>query len=416
VARKKGKHPLTLLIVPHSQRPPISLRIPPWALSVALVMVVALLMGAAFFATRHALLTRQLEELRREQQVEQAREGEMRKTILSQQQEVKSLQEEAANLDQQMDKLETETTKQVDRLQAETREQVDRFQAEVSGQVEEFQTDVTEQVDHFQTDLTERIKKVEADLAAIDRLSDQIRAIIGLEATPTPTPPSSSQRMGGQGPSQEAALLGSGIGPLTYNLPTQDAVIHLGDDESLRRLQFLEALLPIKQKELEFLREQVLQRVESVEPEKRRDPEELEEALRLFDAAPKLWPAEGNITSGFGYREFKGRREFHTGADIGVWYGTEVKATKDGLVVDTGWQTGYGWTVEIRHEMGYSTFYAHLSRHFVEAGDGVRAGDVIGLSGASGNTTGPHLHYEIRINGTPIDPLKYLSVGEESRT
>lgn len=403
MARKKGKRPLTLLIVPHSQRPPISLRIPPWVLPVTLVMVAALLMGIAFFAARHALLTRQLEELRREQQIEQAREREMRKTIISQQHEVKTLQEEVASLDQQMDKFQTEAT-----------EQVNRFQTEVTEQVDQFQTDVTEQVDRFQTDLTERIEKVEADLAAIDRLSDEIRAIIGLEATPTPTPQSGSLRMGGRGPSQEAVLLEPGIGPLTVHLPTQDVVIELGDGQTQQRLQFLEAMLPIKLKELQFLREQVLQRVEKVEPEKRRDPEELEEALRLFDAAPKLWPAEGEITSGFGYREFKGRREFHTGIDIGVWYGTKVRATKDGLVVAAGWEPGYGWSVEIRHEMGYSTFYAHLSHYFVEAGDGVKAGDVIGLSGDSGNTTGPHLHYEIRLNGTPVDPMKYLSGGEGS--
>ena len=371
-------------------------------------------MGIGFFATRHALLTRELEELRREQQIEQAREREMRKTILSQQQEVKTLQEEVASLDQQMDQLQKETKEQVDRLQAETKEQVDRLQAETKEQVDRFRTEVTEQVDQFQRGLTERIEKVEADLAAIDRLSDEIRAIIGLEATPTPTPPSSSLRIGGRGPSQEAVLLEPGIGPLTVHLPTQEVVIELGDDQTQQRLQFLEAMLPIKLQELQFLREQVLQRVEKVEPEKRRDPEELEEALRLFDAAPKLWPAEGRITSGFGYREFKGRREFHTGIDIGVWYGTEVRATKEGLVVDTGWEPGYGWTVEIRHEMGYTTFYAHLSRYFVEAGDGVRTGDVIGLSGASGNTTGPHLHYEIRLNGTPVDPMKYLGEGEGS--
>lgn len=408
MARKKGKHPLTLLIVPHSQRPPISLRISPWVLPVTLVMVAALLMGIASFATRYALLTRQLEELRREQQIEQAREQEMRKTILSQQDEVKTLQEDVSSLDQQMDKFQIEATKQVDRLQTEAREQVNRFQTEVTEQVDDFQTEVTEQVDRFQTDLTERIERVEADLAAIDRLSEEIRAIIGLEATPTPTPSSGSIRIGGQGPSQEAALLEPGIGPLTYDLHTQDVVIPLGDRQALQRLQFLEALLPIKLKELQFLREQVFQRMESVEPDKWGESAELEEALRLFDAAPKLWPAEGNITSGFGYREFKGRREFHTGMDIGVWYGGEVRAAKDGLVVATGWEPGYGWAVEIRHEMGYTTFYAHLSRYFVEAGDGVRAGDVIGLSGASGNTTGPHLHYEIRINGTPVDPMKYL--------
>ncbi|MFQ6057487.1 MAG: peptidoglycan DD-metalloendopeptidase family protein [Anaerolineae bacterium] len=375
MARKKGKQPLTLLIVPHSQRPPISLRIPPWALSATLVMVAALLAGMAFFATRHYLLQQQLETLRREQQIDRSREQEMRRTILSQQQEVKTLQQEFASLDQEVD---------------------------------QFQTKVTEQVDSFQTDLKRQIEKFEADLAEIDRLSNEIRALIGLEVTPTPTPRSSSLRIGGRGGLQNVAFSESGAGPLSYNLGGREMTISLGDAQTLQRLRALQALLPIKLRELQLLREQVAQRVEKVDPEKRTDPAELEKQLELLDAAPKLWPVWDEVTSGFGYREFKGRRGFHTGIDIGVWYRTEVRATKDGLVIAAGWESGYGWMVEIRHEMGYSTLYAHLSRYFVEVGDGVKAGDIIGLSGSSGNTTGPHLHYEIRLNGTPVDPMKYL--------
>jgi len=78
-------------------------------------------------------------------------------------------------------------------------------------------------------------------------------------------------------------------------------------------------------------------------------------------------------------------------------------------VSQAGWNGGLGLTVKIKHEAGYSTLYAHNSRLLVKVGDKVKARDVIALSGSSGNSTGPHLHYEIRLHGTPVDPLRYIS-------
>jgi murein DD-endopeptidase MepM/ murein hydrolase activator NlpD len=184
--------------------------------------------------------------------------------------------------------------------------------------------------------------------------------------------------------------------------------------ESSQHVQNIGLLLPGTLQEQQILWEQVLKRLEKIEPIKRHDPEALEAELQLLAAAPKRWPVDGEfrITSGYGPREFRGKPEFHAAIDIGVWYKTEVKATKAGKVIFAGWLPRYGWTVEIEHEMGYSTLYAHNSYYLPDAGDEVEEGEVIALSGDSGDTTGPHLHYEIRLNGKPLNPMIYLDLGE----
>ncbi len=95
---------------------------------------------------------------------------------------------------------------------------------------------------------------------------------------------------------------------------------------------------------------------------------------------------------------------FHTGIDIAVAYGTPVQATADGIVLGSGWQPGYGWCVLLQHENGYNTLYAHLSALEVARGQVVRQGDVVGMSGSSGTSTGPHLHYEVWHDGQLLDP------------
>ena len=161
------------------------------------------------------------------------------------------------------------------------------------------------------------------------------------------------------------------------------------------------------------LTDALMRRIIRIPPQKRQSPEELQRQLRILAAAPTRWPVDCRlITSEFGYRIFKGHREFHTGIDIGVWYKTPVRATKSGKVIFAGWHPQYGWMVEIQHDMGYSTLYAHNSYYLVEVGDEVKEWQVIALSGDSGNTNGPHLHYEIRLNGKPIDPMIFLSLGE----
>lgn len=130
----------------------------------------------------------------------------------------------------------------------------------------------------------------------------------------------------------------------------------------------------------------------------------------LMAARPNSWPVRGWITSRFGPRcspFFRGTT-FHHGIDIANEEGTSIKAVADGIVSYSGWEGGYGKLMVIDHGYGYSTRYAHLQRSLVNIGQRVRRGQVIGFMGNTGRSTAPHLHFEIRVNGIPVNPLKYL--------
>jgi murein DD-endopeptidase MepM/ murein hydrolase activator NlpD len=125
-------------------------------------------------------------------------------------------------------------------------------------------------------------------------------------------------------------------------------------------------------------------------------------------------PAPGKlITSPFGNRKdpFFGKLALHTGTDFHFSPGEKVKATAPGKVVSAGWANGYGNMVEIDHGDGISTRYGHMEQLLVQAGDSVKAGDPIGLAGSTGRSTGTHLHYEVRENGRPIDPMYFVNAG-----
>ena len=115
----------------------------------------------------------------------------------------------------------------------------------------------------------------------------------------------------------------------------------------------------------------------------------------------------GSVTSGFGYRSFRGS-EFHAGVDWGVPTGTSIFASSAGTVASAGWGGGYGYCVFINHPDGRQTRYAHMSRVLVSAGQYVNQLDKIGLSGSTGDSTGPHLHFEMRIGGQAVNPLDYI--------
>lgn len=127
-------------------------------------------------------------------------------------------------------------------------------------------------------------------------------------------------------------------------------------------------------------------------------------------AIPSIWPVHGRITAGFGERldPFSGEDAFHPGLDIATPYGTDVEASANGMVIEAGRDAGYGRCILLDHGDGISTRYAHLSRIFVVIGEEVERGEVIGAVGMSGRTTGPHLHYEVMIHGTPVNPSRFL--------
>lgn len=126
---------------------------------------------------------------------------------------------------------------------------------------------------------------------------------------------------------------------------------------------------------------------------------------------PSLWPVTGRLISPFGGRTdpFSGEGAMHTGVDLSAAWGTPVHAAADGIVTHASWGGQYGNIVVIDHGEGLQTWYAHLSSFAVVPGQEIRRGDVLGRSGATGRVTAPHLHYEVRVGGTPINPYKYLT-------
>jgi len=142
----------------------------------------------------------------------------------------------------------------------------------------------------------------------------------------------------------------------------------------------------------------------------------LEKANDLRDHTPSIRPCAGWMVSGFGYRKdpFTRTRKFHEGLDIGAPVGTPVYATADGTVESIKYYTrGYGLTVVLDHGYGYKTVYAHLSISKVKRYQRVSRGEVIGLVGNSGKSTGPHLHYEVRVTGQARNPLTYIIPDEK---
>lgn len=125
---------------------------------------------------------------------------------------------------------------------------------------------------------------------------------------------------------------------------------------------------------------------------------------------PSAWPVQGILRSSFGERSdpFSGEGEFHTGIDLSAVTGTQVHVTADGVVAHAGWSPTYGNLIVVDHGKGVQTYYAHLSQMMVVPGEDVRQGQIIGLSGSTGRATSPHLHYEVRIAGTPVNPYRFL--------
>ncbi len=146
-----------------------------------------------------------------------------------------------------------------------------------------------------------------------------------------------------------------------------------------------------------------------------REMRDYEDLLRRRGMTPSIWPVSGKLESGMGGRRnpFGGRGfEYHEGQDIDAVYGTPVMVAASGTVTIAGRERGYGNVIYVDHGAGLSTRYGHLSQIDVKIGQTVTRGQTIGLVGSTGRSTGPHLHYEVRINNQPVDPRQYLPGAE----
>jgi murein DD-endopeptidase MepM/ murein hydrolase activator NlpD len=161
--------------------------------------------------------------------------------------------------------------------------------------------------------------------------------------------------------------------------------------------------------DMEALQEQIKRTMEDVGEIR----EYLSQERDVYLATPMGWPVEGRISSSYGYREHPKtkKRDFHSGMDIAADAGLPVKATADGVVSFAGWSGGNGNLIALEHGLGYSTYYAHNRSVLVKVGQKVKRGDVIGHVGSTGNSTGPHLHYEVWKKGKAVNPYTFVKGG-----
>lgn len=195
-------------------------------------------------------------------------------------------------------------------------------------------------------------------------------------------------------------------------------------DEAAARRAWLDGVVPdlpfdagsaeldpsLRAADLEARVEALAEEMRGLEPGMGRLETGLADLQGIQGALPVVWPVEGTLTSPFGYRRspFTRRWKFHSGIDVGAEHGSSIYATNDGLVTFAGWDSGHGLTVDVDHGSGVATRYCHASRLLVEAGELVTAGDVVALVGSTGQSTGPHLHFEIFFDGEKVDPLEWL--------
>jgi murein DD-endopeptidase MepM/ murein hydrolase activator NlpD len=193
----------------------------------------------------------------------------------------------------------------------------------------------------------------------------------------------------------------------------QGARLAQGGAETLSRTALLDAvrketgrLADWVTRDLEALGHEITSRERSF-----RELKDLLEAKRsVLASTPTVWPVKGLITAGYGYRvsPFTGQREMHEGLDIAAPHGTPILATANGVVSFVGSLAAFGNVVFINHGHGFTTFYAHTSSIRVKEGQQVKRGQIVASVGTSGRTTGPHVHYEVQVNGATVNPLKYI--------
>lgn len=226
--------------------------------------------------------------------------------------------------------------------------------------------------------LVGKVQTMHQEMGRMRTLDNQIRRLAGLESA---SATESTMAMGGGTLEIEQVLTA---------------------EEQAARLQLISQLF----EDVERLEREVALRAESFEAL----TAYLTEQKDRLAATPSIWPAKGYVSSKFGPRisPFTGRRQRHTGIDIAAARGTPVLAPADGVVTYSGKLAGYGRAIVVDHGFGIKTFYGHNHQNKVKKGQRVARGQVIAAVGSSGYSTGSHLHYEVLVKDTPVNPLKYI--------
>lgn len=223
----------------------------------------------------------------------------------------------------------------------------------------------------------QQMEVLKKEVRSLGKLGDQVRLIADIQKT-----------------GQSSSLIG--IGGIPENELIHDIPLETRHNDLIREMhqQVAQVQTAASQKGLDF--NDLI--------------EKLEKKKNLLAATPSIKPVNGWITSRFGYRKspFTGKRSFHSGLDISNKKGTKILATANGKITFAAKKMYYGKLITIDHGYGKATKYAHLNKILVKQGQKVKRGEVIATLGNTGQSTGPHLHYEVRINGAPVNPLKYI--------
>jgi len=222
--------------------------------------------------------------------------------------------------------------------------------------------------------LEKQNQEIATKLDTIEKKSNEVRKIVGLKAEPA----------GNRKRSLKAARSGS------VNL------LRLRADFKLLKHEVNDTKTEMEELEKEAI--------------SYKQEQDKERMLRMLESIPSIWPTSGPLTSGFGMRvhPIYGYERYHSGIDISAIYGSPIYSTAFGRVTYAGYYSGYGNTVMVDHGNGMQTLYGHCSSLDVQQGQTVRKGQIIARIGSTGVSTGPHVHYEVQLAGTPTDPEPYL--------
>ncbi len=243
----------------------------------------------------------------------------------------------------------------------------------------------------------EKMTALEEKTKTIETLSNQLQDMV---KTSQPAAVMSVGTTGGQGGASTVPDKAKRVSPKDHK-QTDTAAQHLANPgELLKAMRQLDTKLDSQIKIMVTLRDQLLTNSYAVSGS----------FFKAASTTPDIWPVRGSISSTYGFRESPGGigSTYHEGIDIAANYGVPVAATASGVVTQATWVDGYGYLVEIKHEGGVVTRYGHNSALLVTPGQEVEQGTAIALVGSTGNSTGPHCHYEVRINGSAVDPIYFL--------
>jgi len=243
---------------------------------------------------------------------------------------------------------------------------------------------------------TELKKETEKYLNSMERIIGEISLL--------------DRKLGNVGRNNTLLLLASELNPVSKT------VKQMGIGGFPERKEFYSDVIDARVKQVEFH----INRIQNLADLEKRSLKVSEEKLinlkKRLTNTPSIWPTYGWVTDRFGWRihPITRKRQWHEGFDIANYPGTPVYAAADGRVTSTKWRPRYGNTVKIDHGYGFETRYAHFKNIYVRVGQEVKRGKRIGCIGSTGQVTGPHLHYEVRVLGQPVDPYDYLDIYKNS--